>query len=348
VPKFTLSLSWLGGAVLAAVAVFAAVGAVLGGSVVHRGKSIGDYRAEYARPDAIPFPEDNPYSRTKWRLGEKLFFEPLLSRSGNMSCATCHDPAFAWGDGRALAKGYGGSILARRTPTVLNAAWLELMMWDGRAATLEEQALGPIVAAGEMNLPIDEAVARLEAADDYRALFAAAFPGEGITAANLGKAIATYERTVVSGMAPFDRWVAGDERAISESAKRGFYLFNTKANCAVCHSGWNFSDGGFYDIGLADTDVGRIAHLRMASMNHAFKTPTLRDVTRRAPYMHNGSLADLQAVMEHYNRGGAAHRTSLSPEVRPLSLSTAEVADLIAFMQTLTAADAAVPVAQQE
>jgi cytochrome c peroxidase len=151
----------------------------------------------------------------------------------------------------------------------------------------------------------------------------------------IAQAIATYERTIVSGPAPFDRWVAGDETAISESAKHGFELFNGKANCAVCHSGWNFTDNSFRDIGMRDKDIGRGKWVGIPSMQQAFKTPTLRDVDRRAPYMHDGSLKNLAAVIDHYDRGGTA-RPSLSDEVRPLGLSGAEKRDLLAFLLTLT------------
>jgi cytochrome c peroxidase len=215
-------------------------------------------------------------------------------------------------------------------------------MWDGRKSSLEDQALGPIAADVEMNQPVEKLVEKLASIETYRILFNIAFPGEGVTLDNIAKAIATFERTVVSGVAPFDRWVAGDDRAISDSAKRGFYLFNTKANCAACHSGWNFTDGSFQDIGMPDADVGRIKILNMPRMNHAFKTPTLRDVARRAPYMHDGSIKDLTAVMEHYNRGGEVKRDTMSEDVRPLKLTKAEIADVVEFMKTLTGDDAPV------
>jgi cytochrome c peroxidase len=147
----------------------------------------------------------------------------------------------------------------------------------------------------------------------------------------------------LSGEAPFDRWIAGDEQAISEPAKRGFYLFNTKANCAACHSGWNFTDSGFYDIGLADADEGRIKFLNLPSMSHAFKTPTLREVARTAPYMHDGSIPDLTKVIEHYNRGGDAKRESVSADVRPLNLTKAEISDIVEFLLVLNSPEKPYP-----
>jgi cytochrome c peroxidase len=297
--------------------------------------SLESMKALYQRPKSVPFPADNPYSAEKSALGEMLFFDPRLSGANYISCASCHNPALSWGDGLPRGIGHGMTILGRRTPTILNAAWSDLLMWDGRMPNLEAQALGPMSAPVEMNQELAKLPAKLGAIEGYRQRFAAVFPGEGITVANAAKAIATYERTVVSGTAPFDRWIAGDEKAISDSAKRGFTLFNTKGNCQACHSGWNFTDNSFRDIGLPDTDIGRGKILDLPSMQHAFKTPTLRDVERRAPYMHDGSVPTLLAVVEHYDHG-FVQRPSLSEEVKPLHLTESEKADLVNFMMTLT------------
>lgn len=294
----------------------------------------------YERPLSIPFPADNPYTAPKAHLGQMLFFEPRMSRAKMQSCASCHSPSFAWGDG--LAKGVGEHMkeLGRRTPTILNGAWGEIFMWDGRKETLEDQALGPIEAGVEMNMPLDELIKRLEAIPAYPKAFEAAFPGDGkITAKNIAKAIATFERTVVSAMAPFDRWIAGDEGAIGDDAKRGFDLFNGKANCAACHKSWRFTDDSFHDIGVPDDDVGRGKFLpEIEKMQHAFKTPGLRNIVERAPYMHDGSLPDLRAVVEHYNRGGV-ERPSRSDQIFPLKLSDGEIDDIVAFMRTLSSED---------
>src|SRR5262249_26848561 len=160
------------------------------------------------------------------------------------SCASCHNPALSWGDGLPRAIGHGMQQLGRRTPTILNLAWGHLLFWDGRASSLEEQALGLIASPGEMNMPLDELLSRITSIAEYRPLFEQAFPNESITKETVAKAIATYERTIVSGKAPFDRWVEGQSDAISEDAKRGFALFNGKANCAKCHGGWRFTDDG--------------------------------------------------------------------------------------------------------
>ena len=155
----------------------------------------------------------------------------------------------------------------------------------------------------------------------------------------IGKAIAAYERTIVSALSPFDGWIDGKENAINEDAKQGFDLFNGKANCAKCHNGWNFSDDGFHDIGVSDSDRGRALQLKMPTMEHAFKTPTLRQVDQRGPYLHNGSEPTLEAVIEFYDQGGKAKRANQSREVRPLHLSEEERRKLVAFLGTLTGPD---------
>ena len=294
--------------------------------------------ADYLRPDAIPFPEENLYSDAKAELGKMLFFDPRLSVSNLISCASCHNPSFAWEDGQALGAGDKMGVLGRHTPTILNLAWSEIFFWDGRADSLEEQALGPIEAAAEMAQPLDDLLEELNAIEGYRTAFESAFPGEGITRDNIGKAIATFERTIVSNLAPFDLWVRGDGAAVSEAAKRGFVLFNTKARCASCHSGWNFTDDSFHDIGLTSDDLGRSVVLEADVLKHAFKTPGLRNIVERAPYMHDGSLTTLAEVIDHYD-SGFVRRDSLSDEMKPLELSGEEKADLVAFLETLSSRD---------
>ncbi|MBV8836493.1 MAG: c-type cytochrome [Alphaproteobacteria bacterium] len=298
--------------------------------------TIEELKAQYRRPDSIPFPKDNPYTTEKAALGKKLYFDTRLSAANLLSCASCHSPAYGWGDGQPRGVGHGMKQLGRRSPSIVNAAFGEVFMWDGRFASLEQQALGPIQADAEMNLPVDQLLGRLKGIPAYAPLFEAAFPSEGITPANIAKAIATYERTVVSGRAPFDAWIEGDESAIDESAKRGFALFNGKAACMNCHSGWTFTDDSFHDIGMPDKDIGRGKQIpNIIKMQQAFKTPGLREITRRGPYMHDGSVATLEAVMEHYDRGGI-DRPSRSALMKPLGLTAQEKADLVAFMQTLT------------
>jgi cytochrome c peroxidase len=293
-------------------------------------------RDEYRRPKSIPFPKDNPYTAEKLELGKKLYFDSRLSEPRLLSCSSCHNPAYAWGDGQPKGIGHMMKQLGRRSPTIINAAWGQVFMWDGRLPTLEHQAMGPITGDVEMALNVPELLKRLKEIPEYKPLFEAAFPGQDITAENTAKAIATYERTVVSGRAPFDAWIDGDEKAISESAKRGFSLFNGKANCSLCHSGWRFTDDSFHDIGLKSDDIGRGQFLKdVPKAQHAFKTPGLREITRRAPYMHDGSLATLASVVDHYSTGGI-DRPSRSDIIKPLGLTAQEEADLVAFMRTLT------------
>lgn len=325
-------------AIAASVAVFtlSADAANTEDSININSKNLKDVKNDYQRPESIPFPEDNPHSAAKEKLGHMLFFDPRVSGSDWISCATCHNPALGWEDGLETGRGHGMTRLGRHTPTILNLAWGELYFWDGRAASLEEQALGPIQAGVEMNQPLDELVAQLEGIAGYPPLFDDAFGSQEITETRISKAIATFERTVVSGEAPFDRWIAGESDAIGAAAKRGFVLFNDKANCAACHSGWRFTDDSFHDIGLPDDDLGRgkiIPGVKV--LEHAFKTPTLREIDRRAPYMHDGSIATLRGVVDHYAEG-FVERESLSSEIEPLDLNARERADLVAFLRTLS------------
>jgi len=309
------------------------------------GSSIAALLRTYARPDAAarPVPADNAITPEKVALGQTLFFDPRLSNSGTISCSSCHDPAHGWQDGRPRGIGEHGMIQARRTPTLRDVAWGGPFFWDGRADTLEDQAKGPLSQADEMNLSPERAVATLRTIPAYAGAFARAYPGKGISVETMVGALASYERTLASGTAPFDRWVAGDGNAVSGAAKRGFVLFNTTARCAACHSGWRFTDDGFHDIGLPDADLGRGSVVPgLPILQHAFKTPTLRNVADRAPYMHDGSLATLEAVLDHYDHG-YADRASLAPEMRRPPLSQRERADLMAFLRTLTSRDPAAP-----
>ena len=293
-------------------------------------------KAEYRRPVLIPFPKPNPYTAEKASLGKRLYFDTRLSVTSAQSCASCHNPGFGWGDGLPVGVGHGMAKLGRRSPTIVNAAWGAVFMWDGRLADLEQQALGPITSPGEMNMPIEQLMARLESIAEYKPLFAAAFPNEGMSPKTLAEAIATFERTVVSERAPFDLWIEGNEKAISEEAKRGFAAFNTKAQCSSCHEGWNFTNEGFQDIGLPSDDVGRGKFLPdVVKMQHAFKTPGLREIARRGPYMHDGSIATLEQVVDHYDAAGV-DRPSRSDLMKPLGLTAQEKADLVAFLKTLT------------
>jgi cytochrome c peroxidase len=292
------------------------------------------WREKFRRPAEIPFPPNNPYTEAKSKLGRILFFDPILSGSQIRACASCHNPGLSWSDGQPRA--VGEKILPLRSPSLLNVAWTPRLGWDGHFRDLEAVAFGPITSAGNMNLPEPVLLERLSAIPGYAAAFDAAFGKGDITRRKVELALATYERSIVSGDAPFDRWIKGDEAAISAAAKRGFDLFNGKAHCASCHSGWTFTDASFHDIGTAKSDdIGR-GRLFPSSvkLRYAFKTPTLRDVERRAPYMHDGSIATLEAVIDLYDRGGI-ERPSRSDLIAPLGLSKDEKAELIALLKTL-------------
>jgi len=302
-------------------------------------RNTNDLKAKYRRPVTIPFPADNSFTKDREELGRTLFFDPRLSGSGAISCASCHNPAFGWDDGLAKGIGHGSKQLARRTPSIVNVAWGELFFWDGRAESLEDQALGPIKSENEMNLSLEKMLKTVRSIQGYAPLFERAYPGSLIDEQTIAKAIATFERTLVSTESPFDRWVKGDEAAISESAKRGFVAFNGKARCAECHSGWEFTDHGFHDIGTSDDDLGRGKFLKLDSMQHAFKTPGLRNSARRAAFMHDGSETSLKSVIDFYDNGGMCLRPSLSPEIQPLHLAETEKSELLQFLRSLTSAE---------
>ncbi|MED5619395.1 cytochrome-c peroxidase [Ideonella sp. BN130291] len=297
----------------------------------------GDRQWSLAKP---PMPADNASTPARVELGKALFFDPRLSGNGAMSCASCHNPSLGWSDGLKTAVGWGGKVLGRATPTVVNTGFNTQFMWDGRKKSLEDQALGPMKTPEEMNTDFAVALARLKNVPGYVAMFDKAYPGEGVSEETIAKAIAAFERTVVSSDSPFDRWLAGDRKALTTSQWRGFKVFTdpAKGNCAACHSGGNFTDNGYHNIGLtpgAEPDVGRFGIRKVASMKGAFKTPTLRDIELTAPYFHDGSAASLRDVVEHYARGGD-DRSNLSASMKPLTLTEQDKDDLVQFMKSLT------------
>ncbi|MGV8949876.1 MAG: cytochrome-c peroxidase [Cypionkella sp.] len=291
---------------------------------------------EWRRPLTIPFPADAPFDPRISGLGKMLFFDPRLSGAQNMSCATCHNPSFGWETPVAHAIGAASLPLPRSAPTTLDLAWNgPLLFWDGRAHSLEEQSGGPITAAKEMNSSFPQVIARLSKIAEYKHWFDTLFPGEGMTEATIKRSIATYERTIVAGWAPFDRWIEGNASAISPAAQRGFELFSGQAGCSACHTGWNFSSSEFDDIGLPGDDIGRAGITNDLNDAHKFKSPGLRNIALRAPYMHDGSLPTLEAVVHHYMSGGAMRPTQ-APEIQPFSLTDEQVGDIVAFLNSLT------------
>jgi cytochrome c peroxidase len=350
------------------------------------GVEINERRVESPSPAGFPskvweslIPADNPITPEKAALGKDLFFDKRLSSDMTVSCATCHDPAAAFADNSVVGIGVQLQKGARNSPSILNAVFNEAQFWDGRASSLEEQSKQPLINPIEMGMKDHAAVvARVRDIPEYQKRFAQVFGGEGVTIDTIAKAIATFERTVVSGNSPFDRFVAGDKTAISESAKRGWELYNGKARCVSCH-GFNpslpfFSDFKFHNIGVAAKDVNFSALARRAQQAvsasagnqqeildrlalaegfselgrylvtkepkdiGAFKTPMLRDVELTAPYMHNGSEKTLLDVVKFYNRGGEKN-PNLDGGIRPLDLTDKEMDDLVELLKTFTSDD---------
>jgi cytochrome c peroxidase len=287
-------------------------------------------------------PANNPLTLEKVKLGRRLFFEKSLSLDGTISCATCHQPEKNFADTEQFSTGIGGKKGARHAPTAINRVFSGAQFWDGRAASLEDQATGPVMNPVEMGMSdMKIAVDRLLKDTSYVAAFNAAFPPDGaISKDTIGMAIAAFERTILSGNSPYDRFQAGDKGAMTESAQRGLEIFRDeeRGNCETCHAGPNFSDENYNNIGVGMSakkpDLGRYGITRMEGHRGAFKTPTLRDVAKRGPYMHDGSQKTLEEVVEFYAIGGHPNKW-LSPKIRPLKLSSQDKKDLVEFMKAL-------------
>jgi cytochrome c peroxidase len=284
-----------------------------------------------------PVPESNPLTPEKVALGRQLFNDRKLSRDGSLACASCHDPRHAFADDRPVAVGIGGARGERNVPAIVNRAWGAAFFWDGRAPTLEQQALQPVLNPQELAMTPERVIA-LARSDAYRPRFRAVFNREP-EIEDVARALASYVRTIVSGNSPYDRYMAGDRRTLAGGAIRGLALFNGKAACSVCHSGPTMTDERFHNTGIAwragtPTDQGRAAITHKAEDRGAFKTPTLREISRTAPYMHDGSFPTLNDVIDYYDRGGQRN-SGLDPKLRPLGLSAEEKADLIAFLASL-------------
>jgi len=283
----------------------------------------------------MPVPEDNRFTAEKVALGKRLFFDPVLSRDRSLACASCHVPSRAFTDGRAVAIGVFGRQGTRSAPTLVNRGYGAAFFWDGRMPTLEQQVLQPIQNPDEMDMTLDEALARLRDHPDYSEQFRAAFGAEA-SVEGLARALAAYLRTILSGDAPVDRYMNGDREALSAQARQGLNIFRGKGNCTACHVGPTFTDERFHNTGVAWRDgqwldPGRYAVSGGAADRGAFKTPTLRQIARTAPYMHDGSLASLADVVEFYDRGGNSN-PHIDSEVRVLRLSDDEKKALAGFL----------------
>lgn len=280
-------------------------------------------------------PKDNELTKAKIELGKQLYFDKRLSKDNTISCASCHDPAQGWSNGDAFATGISSQKGGRSSPTIINSGYQVFQFWDGRAYHLEGQALGPIQNPIEMGLSLEELESRLNSIAGYVSQFQDVF-GAKPKSSDVAKAIAAFERTVISGNAPFDQYKAGNEDALSEVAKRGRRVFFNKAQCSACHAGPNFTDGGFHNIGIGiinkNPDLGRFVESNLEGDKGSFKTPTLREIAKTAPYMHDGSLKTLEEVVEYYNKGGTAN-PQLDEEIFELGLSEQDKKDLVAFLK---------------
>jgi cytochrome c peroxidase len=288
--------------------------------------------------DPRPASNDNRLTPAKVRLGRQLFFDPILSADNTVACASCHQPEHGFSSGEARPRGIHGRKATRRAPTLFNRAYGAAFFWDGREATLEAQALRPIVDPDEMGSRLEDVVGRLRADKGYQARFQAAFT-DGVTTANLGKALASFERVLLRGDSRVDRFRrSGEVAALTPPQRHGLWLYESKAGCWRCHAGSNFTDERFHNTGVSwgkePADLGRHRITGRDEDRGKFKTPTLRGVALTAPYMHDGSLATLEDVVEFYNRGGGPnpHRDTL---LAPLGMTPEEVQALVAFLKAL-------------
>lgn len=292
------------------------------------------WRTIFARPADPPMP---PAPASEIALGRDLFSDVRLSADETAACASCHDPQQFFTDGRRTGVGPQGAVLPRNVPALYNLAWATSFFWDGRAKSLPEQAKGPLLAKDELAGDFAVISRRLASDPAMKERFAVAFGADRtIDETTILEALAAYERSIVSPVTRFDRWVAGDDAALTATERRGFDIFVGKAGCVSCHGGWRFTDDTFHDIGLKGDDLGRGALKEGTPGLPEFKTPSLREVANTAPYMHDGSLATLAEVVDHY-AGGLVIRPSLAPTVvQDLKLAKEEKAALIAFLQTLS------------
>jgi cytochrome c peroxidase len=296
----------------------------------------------------VPIPSDNPVTPETVALGRKLFYDKRLSKNDSLSCSSCHNPLLGFADGRPQSPGAGGTMGTRNAPSLLNAAYARTQFWDGRAPTLEDQVGGPMANPIEMDQPHEVAVSKLNADVAMRKQFELAFGPGPVTIGKIEKALASFERTVVSGNSPFDRYrFGGDEQALTPAAIRGLAVFEQpqKGNCVVCHTIGKkyalFTDGQFHNIGVGVneegelTDLGRYTETKLDADKGAFKTPTLRNIAQSAPYMHNGSLKTLKDVVDFYAGGGNSN-PYLDRNIKTIHLSGQDRLDLIEFLKSLT------------
>ena len=290
--------------------------------------------------DSLVIPKDNPLTTEKVELGKLLFFDTRLSANETISCASCHMAPLAFTDGQPVSTGIHHQQGDRSAPTAINRVFSSVQFWDGRAATLEAQSVGPFISPVEHGFPNHDAlVAKVKTIAGYHPLFEQAFGKMPITVDLIGKALASFQRTLLSGNSPYDRFIHADEAgALSENAQNGFRVFLGKGQCLRCHFGFNFTDEEFHNLGVGwkqgEGDAGRYAVTKTPEDRGAFKTPTLREVARTAPYMHDGSQVTLRQVIDFYDRGGTPN-PQLAPSITPLKLTEQEKEDLVEFLHAL-------------
>ncbi len=293
--------------------------------------------------DSLVIPKDNPLTKERVELGKLLFFDKRLSANETIACASCHMPSLAFTDGQPVSAGIHGQKGGRSAPTAINRVFSSAQFWDGRAATLEEQSVGPFANPIEHGFKDhDELVAKVKSIAGYGPLFEWAFGSPAITTDLIGKAIASFQRTLLSGNSAYDRFTMGnEEQALSANAQNGLRVFVGKGQCLRCHFGFNFSDEQYHNLGAgwdqeskSFADVGRQAVTNKPEDTGAFKTPTLREIANTAPYMHDGSLATLREVVDFYDQGGIPN-PRLDPVIKPLKLTEQEKQDLVEFMESL-------------
>lgn len=285
-----------------------------------------------------PIPPGNPQTESKVELGRKLFFDKRLSKDGSTSCSSCHDPGKAYSDGRATAVGINQTVLSRRTPSLLNSAYNHVQFWDGRAKSLEEQALVPMLGKGEMGMPNSKTLlSRVQGVPEYRRRFREVFARQ-VNLQDIPRAIAAFERTLITPHSAFDRYADGDKKALTDQEKRGLILFIGKAACSQCHNGPNFTDDKFHSLGLLpgehkDRDEGHFDVSKNPADRHTFRTPSLRSATQQSHFMHNGSITSLPQVVAFYNDGGG--QGTKSKLLFQLHLTDGEQQDLLSFLAAL-------------
>lgn len=300
----------------------------------------------------VVFPEDNPYSEAKRELGKILFFDPRLSSSNQISCASCHDPELGWGDGKRVSNGHDRAPGKRNARTIINSGYATLLFWDGRAVSLEDQAKFPIEDEKEMNHDIKKAVKRIKKLKGYKSLFKDAFGDEQVTDERIMKAIATFERTVVSRKSRFDKFIEGDSTQLSDQEVLGLHLFRTKARCINCHNSPYFSDNQFHNVGLTYykreyEDLGLYNLTKKPEDVGKFRTPSLREIMKTGPYMHNGLFPEIRGVLNMYNAGMPNLKPKenekddilfpkTSPLLQKLNLDKSELDALEAFLNSIT------------